>query len=128
MTTFNTKTNTLISTNNDKDTFVKANEMLVEAVVHTENISSVDRKRKLSDSNETEKLVVENREVATILTYTNTWIIATIHTIIITLTREMTTFNTKTNTLISTTCKATTTYTVNFTAIVTLCTLKIFQV
>jgi hypothetical protein len=30
---------------------VKANEMLVEAVVHTENISSVDRKRKLSDSN-----------------------------------------------------------------------------
>jgi hypothetical protein len=57
--------------------------------------------------------------VATILTYTNTWIIATIHTIIITLTREMTTFNTKTNTLISTTCKATTTYTVNFTAIVT---------
>ena len=38
--------------------------MLVEAVVHTENISSVDRKRKLSDSNETEKLVVENREVA----------------------------------------------------------------
>lgn len=50
--------------NNDKDTFVKANEMLVEAVVHTENISSVDRKRKLSDSNETETLVVENREVA----------------------------------------------------------------
>jgi hypothetical protein len=43
---------------------VKANEILVEAVVHTENISSVDRKRKLSDSNETEKLVVENREVA----------------------------------------------------------------
>jgi hypothetical protein len=43
---------------------VKANEMLVEAVVHTENISSVDRKRKLSDSNETETLVVENREVA----------------------------------------------------------------
>jgi hypothetical protein len=33
--------------------------------------------------------------------------------------REMTTFNTKTNTLISTTCKATTTYTVNLTAIVT---------
>jgi hypothetical protein len=33
---------------------VKANEILVEAVVHTENISSVDRKRKLSDSNETE--------------------------------------------------------------------------
>jgi hypothetical protein len=32
--------------------------------VHTENISSVDRKRKLSDSNETKKLVVENREVA----------------------------------------------------------------
>jgi hypothetical protein len=32
--------------------------------VHTENISSVDRKRKLSDSNETETLVVENREVA----------------------------------------------------------------
>ena len=31
---------------NDKDTFVKANEILVEAVVHTENISSVDRKRK----------------------------------------------------------------------------------
>jgi hypothetical protein len=27
--------------NNDKDTFVKANEMLIEAVVHTENISSV---------------------------------------------------------------------------------------
>jgi hypothetical protein len=38
--------------------------MLVEAVVHTENISSVDRKRKLSDSNETETSVVENREVA----------------------------------------------------------------
>ena len=36
----------------------------VEAVVHTENISSVDRKRKLSDSNETKKFVVENREVA----------------------------------------------------------------
>jgi hypothetical protein len=32
--------------------------------VHTENISSVDRKRKLSDSNETKKLVVENKEVA----------------------------------------------------------------
>jgi hypothetical protein len=43
---------------------VKVNEMLVEAVVHNEHISSVDSKRKLSNSYETEKLVVENREVA----------------------------------------------------------------
>lgn len=49
--------------NSDKDTFVKANEILVEAIVHAENIPSVDRKRKLSDSNETKTLVVENREI-----------------------------------------------------------------
>ena len=33
--------------NNDKGTFVKANEMLVEAAIHNENITSVDRKMKI---------------------------------------------------------------------------------